>query len=349
MSGLFFMIQIQNLTKVYDHKGLKALDSINAVIEEGELVSVIGPSGAGKSTLLRFIHQAESQSGGEITTSFGLDQRVLISQDWQLDSSLSLEQMLENEGKEIFKSIYPRFRHLVEVFRLQGKVTKSLESLSMGQKARAFLIKNLVRSPKLLLLDEPFAHLDRFLREEIEEELSELRKKENLTIVIVSHDLESALKYSDKVLFLSSGRLYFSGTPQDFFHRPPNNVCASFTGGANLIASTVKKVMGEYFVVHNPLGEFRVHQSGVSIEFRPGSHFAYLFCRSHEIKLQLGARDFKIKATRFKGASTDLVLVNQAESVTLHVTVSSDQNLEFQEHQLVGVDFGSVRWQILPI
>jgi ABC-type Fe3+/spermidine/putrescine transport system ATPase subunit len=343
------MIEIKNLTKVYDHKGLKALDGVSAKIEAGTLTTIIGPSGAGKSTLLRLINQSQESDSGSITTNIEKEKIVLISQDWKLESELSLEQSVEKVHGDSFKVLYPRFRHLVEVFRLQAKVTKALSQLSMGQKARAYLIKNLVSSPKLLLLDEPFAHLDRFLREEIEEELIEFRQREKLTMVIVSHDLESTLKFSDQILFLSSGRLNFSGTPHDFFHRPPNSLTANFAGGANLIASSVMRVEGEYIVVKNPLGEFRLHQSKVSSEFRAGSRFGYLFCRSNEIRLHLGLKDFKIKSVRFKGSTTDLHLTNSQESLQLCVSLASSPNHEFSEDQETGLTFDAVSWRLLPI
>jgi putrescine transport system ATP-binding protein len=343
------MIEIKNLCKIYDHKGLKALDAVSLRIAVGELVCVIGPSGAGKSTLLRLITGRENFDSGELRNTFPDEQTVFLSQDWKLESDLSLEQIIEQEQGEHFKACYQRFRYLVEVFRLQGKVTRPINGLSMGQKARAFLIKNLVTSPKLLMLDEPFAHLDRLLRQEIEEELSALRLTEQLTLIIISHDLESALKYSDRLLFLSSGRVSFYGPPKEFYHFPPNSLCAHFLGRVNLIPSSIVKYEGHYTILKNSLGEFRIHSTQVSKQFKRESQFCFLFCRSSQVKVDVNLRGYKIVSLNFCGQLTDITLRNAKKSIQLVATVLSEQEHDYQVGQELGVDLSDCAWKILPI
>jgi phospholipid/cholesterol/gamma-HCH transport system ATP-binding protein len=222
-------IHIENLKKSFDDN--LVLDNVNLVVEPGETFSIIGPSGTGKSVLLKHIVKLEKADSGQILIN-GHDvhepanahplhhyRYSMVFQSSALFNSLTVG---ENVGlwlreKRICGEV--RIRRIIqEKLQLVGLADKedSLTSeLSGGMKKRVAIARSLAMNPDLILYDEPTAELDPVTSDELARVIMSLKKKVNLTTIIVSHDLNFALYLSDRVAMMHDGKIVALGTPEE--------------------------------------------------------------------------------------------------------------------------------------
>ncbi|NTU52743.1 MAG: ABC transporter ATP-binding protein [Chlorobiaceae bacterium] len=205
-------LEIRNVRKTYSgkDKDIHVLEDINLSINPGEFVSIIGLSGCGKTTLLRHIVGLEAEYEGDILLDGkrlngpSLD-RGIVFQDHRLFPWLTVEKNIalgiigktEKEKKEIVDS------H-IELVGLNGFGKNYPYQLSGGMSQRAAIARALVNQPKILLLDEPLGALDALTRMYMHRELERIWKKENITMIMVTHDVEEALYLSDKIVVMSA-------------------------------------------------------------------------------------------------------------------------------------------------
>lgn len=227
------MIKISHLTKSYN--ATKVLDDVSLDIGRNEVVSIIGYSGSGKSTLLNCIAGLESYDSGTVTTdiahgkSYGgigmvFNSRNLFPHLTVLGNLVlapvkvlglspkqaenEAVQMLERVGIWSVRNAYP-------------------ESLSSGQRQRAAIARSLMMKPKVLLLDEPTSSLDPASASEVFKVLSNL-KNNDMTIVLVTHSIDFARSISDRIVFMSNGKICEQGTPSEIINHPKNRETRSF-------------------------------------------------------------------------------------------------------------------------
>lgn len=207
-------LQIQNVSKTYtntDGTKLSALDHVNLQIEPGSFVSLIGPSGCGKSTLLRAIAGLHGIDEGEIlidgqkVTKPGADRGFAFQQatlfDW-----LTIEKNIAFglKARGIYKQKKADIREIIEIVGLEGFEHSYPHQLSGGMCQRASLARALVGHPKVLLLDEPLGALDAFTRMTMQDEILRIWKEHQMTMVMVTHDVDEAIYMSDKIIVMSA-------------------------------------------------------------------------------------------------------------------------------------------------
>ncbi len=226
--------------------GTAVLDGLSLSIAGGSFVALLGASGSGKTTLLRLIAGFEAPDGGRIRLD-GADldgippyQRPvnLVFQSYALFPHMSVADNigygLRREGMAA-DEVRRRVGDALAMVRLDGFGDRKPRQLSGGQAQRVALARALAKRPKLLLLDEPMAALDRGLREHTRNELKRLHRELGTTFVLVTHDQEEALALADRVALLDRGRLAQDGTPEDLYERPASLAVARFVGRINLI------------------------------------------------------------------------------------------------------------------
>ena len=226
--------------------GTAVLDGLSLSIAGGSFVALLGASGSGKTTLLRLIAGFEAPDGGRILLD-GADldgippyQRPvnLVFQSYALFPHMSVADNigygLRREGMAA-DEVRRRVGDALAMVRLDGFGDRKPRQLSGGQAQRVALARALAKRPKLLLLDEPMAALDRGLREHTRNELKRLHRELGTTFVLVTHDQEEALALADRVALLDRGRLAQDGTPEDLYERPASLAVARFVGRINLI------------------------------------------------------------------------------------------------------------------
>lgn len=199
------VLEIKNICKIYQAKNgeVEALKNISFNVEEGEYVSIIGPSGCGKSTLLSIISGLETKTSGEIRTNgkigYMLQKDNLL--EWRTiykNVLLGLEIQKENTQEE-----QEYVNTLLKKYGLYEFKDKYPAQLSGGMRQRVALIRTLAIRPKILLLDEAFSALDYQTRLMVTEDIYKILKNENITALMVTHDISEAISMSDRIVVLS--------------------------------------------------------------------------------------------------------------------------------------------------
>ena len=227
------MIELKHLRKEYPN--VCPLKDVNAVINNGEVISIIGPSGTGKSTLLRSINLLETPTSGSIVFN-GEDitdekcnidlvrQRIgMVFQSYNLYAHLTvLENVMLAQTLLLKKSKEEAALRSMELLRKVGMEDKALNypsELSGGQKQRAAIARTLAMEPEVILFDEPTSALDPLMVGEVEKVIEELAS-EGRTMMIVTHSMSLAKRISTRIFYMDEGGIYEDGTPEQIFKYP---------------------------------------------------------------------------------------------------------------------------------
>lgn len=206
-------IVIENVSKYFDQADgsvLTALDGVNLNIKPGSFVSLIGPSGCGKTTLLRAIAGLNCADKGNIFLDGELIQkpgyeRGFAFQQANLYPWLNIEKNISFglRARGIYKEKKEDVKEYIEMVGLKGFEKSYPHQLSGGMNQRASLARALVGHPKVLLLDEPFGALDAFTRMNMQDEILRIWKQQNMTMIMVTHDVDEAVYLSDQVVVMT--------------------------------------------------------------------------------------------------------------------------------------------------
>src|SRR5437660_662692 len=222
-----------------------AVDRVSLSVEEGEFFALLGPSGCGKTTLLRLIAGFEAPDSGQILidgvamsgvppyarpVNMMFQSHALFP---HLDVAGNIAFGLRQEGMERRRRD-ARVSEMLALVQMSDYARRRPHELSGGQKQRVALARALAKSPKLLLLDEPLAALDRKLREETRLELTGIQERVGTTFLIVTHDQEEALGLASRIAVMNRGQLVQIGAPADIYERPGSRFVADFVGAVNL-------------------------------------------------------------------------------------------------------------------
>ena len=242
-------IQIKNLIKNFD--GTPAVANIDLNIYQGELFTILGGSGCGKSTLLRMLAGFETPSAGQIIID-GKDMSGIPAYDRPVNMMFqsyavfphmtvaqNISYGLKKDGIEK-SQIKHQVNEMLELVQLSTLGKRKPHQLSGGQRQRVALARALIKKPKVLLLDEPLAALDKKLREQTQFELMNLQYELGITFVVVTHDQEEAMTLSSRVAVMNEGRFIQIGTPSQVYESPNNKFVADFFGTINFFNATVQ-------------------------------------------------------------------------------------------------------------
>lgn len=218
-----------------------AVSEFSAVLEDGELVSLLGPSGCGKSTLLNMLSGILPVSDGKI---FFDDQDVtlmppekrgigLVFQNYALYPHMTVMGNIcfPLETQKVPKAErIERANEIAKLVHVDMLMNRKPSELSGGQQQRVAIARALVKNPRLLLLDEPLSNLDARLRLEMREEIRRIQQRTGVTTIFVTHDQEEALSISDRIVLMRSGVLQQNDLPQRLYNEPANQFVADFLG-----------------------------------------------------------------------------------------------------------------------
>jgi putrescine transport system ATP-binding protein len=257
------LVRFEAVTKRFG--AVAAVEQLSLDILHNEFFALLGPSGCGKTTLLRMLAGFEFPTEGRIL----LDGEDIVPtqphrrpvnmmfQSYALFPHLTVEGNIgfglrqENATRA---EIADRVAEILALVRMQGFGGRRIEQLSGGQRQRVALARSLVKRPRVLLLDEPLAALDKKLRAETQFELVELQRKLGTTFVIVTHDQEEAMIVADRIAVMNQGRLMQVAAPAEIYERPKSRWVADFIGEVTMIEGRLKPEG----VIESALGQLQV-------------------------------------------------------------------------------------------
>jgi putrescine transport system ATP-binding protein len=238
------IVQIDGVSKSFG--AVQAVAGVDLEIARGELFALLGGSGCGKTTLLRMLAGFEAPDTGRIVID-GQDMTGVpphlrpVNMMFQsyalfphLDVAGNVGYGLKRESASKAQ-VAERVAEALALVKLEGLDTRRPAHLSGGQRQRVALARALVKRPKLLLLDEPLAALDRKLREGTRFELVRLQEQLRLTFIMVTHDQEEAMGMASRLAVMKDGRIVQTGTPHEVYERPATRFVADFIGIANIL------------------------------------------------------------------------------------------------------------------
>ena len=240
------MLQVKKIRFSY-HKVL-VLDEISFTLQKGENLAIIGESGSGKSTLLKLLYGEHDLDKGEIhwkgqqilgpkyNLVIGYDFMKYVAQEFDLMPYTSVE---ENIGKYLSR-FYPeekqkRTQELIKVVELEAFAKSKVKNLSGGQKQRVAIARALAKEPEILLLDEPFSHIDNFKKQSLRRNVFKYLKDKHITCIVATHDKNDVLGFSDEMIVLHEKNIIAKDTPQNLYKNPKLSLIASFFDEFNRI------------------------------------------------------------------------------------------------------------------
>ena len=242
-------VQLSGLTKRFG--AFAAVDSVDLKIYRGELFCLLGGSGCGKTTLLRMLAGFEKPTGGRViideqdmTSTPPYDRPVnMMFQSYALFPHMTVERNvaygLKHERMSAAR-VNDRVAEMLDLVQLAGFAKRRPHQLSGGQRQRVALARALAKQPKLLLLDEPLAALDKKLREQTEFELMNIQHKVGVTFIVVTHDQEEAMTLSTRIAVMDRGYIVQVGTPTEIYEFPNCRFTADFIGSINMFQGIVR-------------------------------------------------------------------------------------------------------------
>jgi putrescine transport system ATP-binding protein len=243
-------VRIAGVTKRFGD--FVAVDNVSLDIRRGEIFCLLGGSGSGKTTLLRMLAGFETPTAGSIQID-GADMSTtppyerpvnMMFQSYALFPHMSVEKNvafgLEQEGVS-GADARRQVAEILDIVKMGGFGARKPHQLSGGQRQRVALARALVKRPKLLLLDEPLAALDKKLREHTQFELLSIQQRLGVTFIVVTHDQEEAMTLGTRLGVMNQGGIVQVGSPSDIYESPANRFVADFIGSVNMFEGQVSQ------------------------------------------------------------------------------------------------------------
>lgn len=250
------MIKFKNVSKAYSGDDYVVSD-VNLEIEEGEFFVIIGPSGSGKTTMLKMINRLIPLTLGYIYVK---DQPIsdyniqelrwnmgYVLQQIALFPNMTVEENIQTvpEMKKWSKDkMYDRVSHLLESVGLDAESYRHRKTseLSGGEQQRVGVLRAFAADPDIILMDEPFSALDPVSRESLQNDVIEMHKEYNKTIVFVTHDMQEAILLASRIALMEKGKVVQLGTPEEIVRSPENDFVRKFLKSGHIESEEVEKV-----------------------------------------------------------------------------------------------------------
>ncbi|SFD91347.1 ABC transporter ATP-binding protein [Spirosoma endophyticum] len=327
------MLKATNLTKAYG--SLAAVRNVSLTLEPGRITALVGASGSGKSTLLNLLAGLADADAGDVQLNGkriegpsevlvpGHDDIRLVHQEYQLMPNVSVRENV-SYALRFFEKSYRDFRvnQLLKLCRLTDVQDRIPRQISGGEKQRTAIARAIADKPAVLLLDEPFSHLDLPNRLIVRDLLFDLAHHDNTSCLFVTHDATDALSVAHTLGILRDGKLIQLGAPVDVYRQPSTAYAAHMTGPVNILKAKYLSLFGF---------------TDVTIPDE-------LVClRPEQIKLDNTGAPAIIKAVYFKGSHYEIE-VNLSRYVSLRLLTTRD-DLEVGHHVGISLKTESV-WQL---
>ena len=233
------MLSISNVSYKYNNRAV--LKAVSARVDSGECLAVVGESGSGKSTLLKLIFGQMDVDSGTIFWKnqeiLGPKSKLVVGHDFMKYVAQEFDLMpyttvSENVGNYL-SNFYPkekksRIKELIEVVELEGFENTKVQFLSGGQKQRVALARAIAKRPEIILLDEPFSHIDNFKKQSLRRNLFAYLKTKNIACIMATHDKDDVLAFADQMMVLHKGAAIRTDLPSAIYSNPKHPLIAAF-------------------------------------------------------------------------------------------------------------------------
>lgn len=343
------MIELINVRKEYET--ITPIKCLNAVINKGDIISVIGPSGTGKSTLLRMINMLERPTSGQIKLNgeditvrgyplHKIRQKIgMVFQNFNLFSHMTvLENVIDAPvyiKKQDTEAAKTRAFELLKKVGMADFAGSYPSELSGGQKQRAAIARTLAMDPEVILFDEPTSALDPTMVGEVETVIKSLAN-EGYTMMLVTHDMEFAEKVANRVFYLDEGGIYEEGTSEQIFRRPTKEKTKEFIMRLKTITRVIDKPTFDYISFHTDVNTF-TYKNEI-----PGEEAAKLRAISEE--LVAGMIIPFLQEHESEGWSFEIKIIysHKKKSVRIFLswnnTIDESENKRFEDEYLVMIN-----------
>ena len=235
------MLSISSVSFRYNKRTV--LNAVSVVVNSGDCLAIVGESGSGKSTLLKLIFGQMDVDAGAISWKgqpiLGPKNKLVVGHDFMKYVAQEFDLMpytsvSENIG-DYLSNFYPeekkvRVKELIEVVELEGFENTKVQFLSGGQKQRVALARAIAKRPEIILLDEPFSHIDNFKKQSLRRNLFKYLKANNIACILATHDKDDVLSFVDQVMVLHNGSVLTIESPSYMYSNPAHPLVAAFFG-----------------------------------------------------------------------------------------------------------------------
>lgn len=276
------MIRTSHLTRQFDKRGIAGLHDLSFELKKGEIMGIMGPNGSGKSTLLKILAGEIKADSGEHEVQGAVS---LFPRNEKFPNHNVQKLLIDSVTLDISDEKKLQLaRDLADTFEFTFQLRQNFDELSSGQRQKILLSRELINRPSLLLMDEPFSHLDPFTRRDILNGLFQYIRQQSITVLWVTHDLEEAFLYSDLIGVMNFGKFEQSGPPEDLVTKPRNLFVAKFMGYRNFFP--VKDLTGADNILIVPDNAWEINPAGTPyrIEKRYPARQSMEYVLSHEGK-----------------------------------------------------------------
>jgi spermidine/putrescine ABC transporter ATP-binding subunit len=346
------VVELRGCTR--DYGGVRAVDALDLTVHEGEFLSLLGPSGCGKTTTLNLIAGFVEPTAGRVlidgddVTGRPAHLRGLgvVFQSYALFPHLSVWENVAfglRERRVAAAEIARRVGDALELVRLDRRGRQRPAELSGGMQQRVALARALVYRPRVVLLDEPLAALDKKLREEMRDELRAIQRSVGITTIFVTHDQAEALGLSDRIAVMSRGRIEQLGAPREIYEHPATRFVADFIGASTVLRG---RAVGADQIALGPEATLQV-AGGPAL--RAGTEVE-LAIRPERVRLAPGpgdnVLDARIEGLVYQGAQTE-VTARLADGQRVLVFVTEPAPLPLAAGQVVRLHLPADAFMVL--
>lgn len=239
------MLKVDNISFGYTSK--EVLSNISFTANKGDYIAIVGESGCGKSTLLEIIYgllhiekgavywNAVKLLGPKFYLIPGEDFMKYLPQDFDLMPYITVEENIGKNLSNLDDNRQKRISELLEVVDMSEFLKTKVKNLSGGQKQRIAIAKVLAKEPEVLLLDEPFSHIDNFRKNKLRRNLFKYLKSKNILCLVATHDTTDALSFADEIIVIRDGSIVGHNSPEEIYSQPNSSYVASFFNEINEI------------------------------------------------------------------------------------------------------------------
>ena len=340
------IVEVKNITKNYGN--VTAVKDVSFSIKEGEFFSLLGPSGCGKTTILRILGGfINTDSGVVLIDGFNMSNvppnkrdTSMVFQNLALFPHMNVEDNITYGLKKRRFSrdkIEKNLKKIIDVVNLGGFEGRRINQLSGGQQQRVALARSLILEPKILLLDEPLASLDKKLRVSMRTELKEIQQRTGTTFLYVTHDQSEALTMSDTVAVMNEGEIIQSGEPDMIYNRPVNVFVADFIGAGNFIPVDKVEAGEKHFKITTLLDGSIFLKNNVPSHQKSSSGLVF-FIRPEKIKITAGQNcsvpDPEAAVNQFNGEIISRVFEGPDIKLVIHSKELGNITVELKNDEL---------------